>query len=372
MSITATADSNSTISPSGTTIVQTRSSQTFTFSAKPGYYISSVTVDGVALSQAQINIGQYIFSNVIKNHIIDVRSLPTYTVTATADPNSTISPSGTTILQTGSSQTFTFSANPGHFISSVTVDGLPLSKAHIDLGQYTFSNVIKDHTIVVESARNYDYWINVNYREVAHWFIYSNTGTNTIGVYAGEDYRFYFEPDEDRFVFSANVNGWELTHYERNLEYYTLINISGNSTIEITYGPKGGIYGYEMERKPDVFFGISMGDFSGIDVHTFYFANNSLLDLENLEGMPTAELFDHFLNQLIPFMLSTAIGAVVPPIGAIFTVAMIWNAIYTFGLVEGLYAELKASTNGIILILDVRYAAGGIFSAISDDKIKPQ
>lgn len=56
-----TADSNSTISPSstnGAVAIPEGSYQTFVFSAKPGYSISSVTVNGKALSKSERDEGR--------------------------------------------------------------------------------------------------------------------------------------------------------------------------------------------------------------------------------------------------------------------------------------------------------------------------
>ncbi|MCL1978934.1 MAG: hypothetical protein FWG60_02100 [Methanomassiliicoccaceae archaeon] len=70
--IKATADSFTTISPSGTVTVPAGTSKTFTFSANPGFYIKDVIVDGVYLSGAEIGLGYYTFSNVLYNHTITV------------------------------------------------------------------------------------------------------------------------------------------------------------------------------------------------------------------------------------------------------------------------------------------------------------
>jgi hypothetical protein len=74
--ITATSDNGSTISPSGVTVVGRGENQTFYFSAKDGYHITSVTIDNVPISQADIDKGYYTFRNVLMNHFIDVKSSP--------------------------------------------------------------------------------------------------------------------------------------------------------------------------------------------------------------------------------------------------------------------------------------------------------
>jgi len=73
--ITATSDSNSSITPGGTVKVQKGDNKTFFFSASPGYSISSVTVDRRSLTQEQIALGQYTFTNLNMNHTIDVAGI---------------------------------------------------------------------------------------------------------------------------------------------------------------------------------------------------------------------------------------------------------------------------------------------------------
>jgi hypothetical protein len=72
--ITPSADSNSTISPDAKVAVSGGNDVTFTFSAKTGYHVASVTIDGIPLSQAQIDSGYYTFRNVVMNHTIEVKS----------------------------------------------------------------------------------------------------------------------------------------------------------------------------------------------------------------------------------------------------------------------------------------------------------
>jgi hypothetical protein len=72
--IKPSADANSTISPDKTVTVSRGGSATFTFSAKDGYHITSVTIDSVPLTQAQIDSGSYTFRDVAANHTISVKS----------------------------------------------------------------------------------------------------------------------------------------------------------------------------------------------------------------------------------------------------------------------------------------------------------
>lgn len=69
----------------------------------------------------------------------------TYTITASSDVNGTISASGTTSVNSGANQSYTFSPVSGYKISNVLVDGTSQGA----ITSYTFSNVVADHTISV-------------------------------------------------------------------------------------------------------------------------------------------------------------------------------------------------------------------------------
>ena len=73
---------------------------------------------------------------------------PTYTITASAGANGSISPNGTTAVCQGANQTYTITPASGYHISGVLVDGVSNAGA-ISSGTYTFSNVTAAHTINV-------------------------------------------------------------------------------------------------------------------------------------------------------------------------------------------------------------------------------
>lgn len=138
--ITASSDSGSSISPSGITYVNYGGNQAYTFTPNTGYYITNVYVDGVP----QGAIPSYTFYTVTSTHIISVSSdTNTYPITSSAGSGGTISPSGTTYVNYGGSQTFTITPNSGYSISQVTVDGTNQGA----ISSYPFNNVQAAHTI---------------------------------------------------------------------------------------------------------------------------------------------------------------------------------------------------------------------------------
>ncbi|MEM3473546.1 MAG: stalk domain-containing protein [archaeon] len=66
-----------------------------------------------------------------------------YTITASASPGGSISPSGTVAVNYGDSKTFTITPNSGYKISNVKVDGVSVGV----VSSYTFSNITSDHKI---------------------------------------------------------------------------------------------------------------------------------------------------------------------------------------------------------------------------------
>ena len=71
-----------------------------------------------------------------------------YTITATAGTGGSISPSGSTSITSGGSQTYTIIANSGYKIADVNVDGSSVGAS----STYTFSSVTSAHRISVGFA----------------------------------------------------------------------------------------------------------------------------------------------------------------------------------------------------------------------------
>ena len=143
--ITASAGTGGTITPSGSVTVDHGDEQTFTFTPAEGYEVSGFTVDGAPQPAAD----SYTFTNVTSDHTISVTfALKTYTITTVVGPNGSISPSGPVTVEHGSSQRFTFTPAEGYEVVNVRVDGTSVDS----LSGYTFTNVVSNHTISVAFA----------------------------------------------------------------------------------------------------------------------------------------------------------------------------------------------------------------------------
>ena len=218
--ITASADTHSTINPSGLISVSLGNSQNFTYSANGGYNITSVLVDG---SSVAIN-GSYSFNNVQTNHIIAVSTTANnYYITSTADSHSTISPSGSTHVTYGGSESYTFSANTGYTVTSVLVDGTPVSTN----SPYTFTAIQANHTISVSTS------INVFYITTSYDLHSSISPSGVTAVNFGSLITYTFSADDDFELSSILVDGSPI-----NLtSSYTFANVQANHTISVSTTP---------------------------------------------------------------------------------------------------------------------------------------
>ncbi len=104
-------------------------------------------VDGVSKGA----ITSYTFNNVTASHTITASfAIDNYTITASADANGTISPSGAVSVISGATTTFTVTPNTGYRVSDVLVDGASVGA----LSAYTFTNVTANHTISASFEAN--------------------------------------------------------------------------------------------------------------------------------------------------------------------------------------------------------------------------
>jgi len=145
ITITASAGTGGAISPSGTILVSYGTNQTFTITPNTGYHVSDVQLDEASVGA----VTSYTFTNVTANHTITASfAINTYAITATANANGTISPSGAVSVNSGATQTFTMTPNTGYYVSDVQVDGASVGS----VASYTFTNITANHTITASFA----------------------------------------------------------------------------------------------------------------------------------------------------------------------------------------------------------------------------
>ena len=137
-----------TIDPLGETAVEHGGSQTYIITPSPHTAITTIYINGVAVSDAEL---EYTFTEVTANYDIHVIFTPfqQFTITATAEGDGEITPEGKIIVFEGASQTFTLTPfTYGEcFISEVFVDGVSIGEFDMYGFDYVFENVNDNHTI---------------------------------------------------------------------------------------------------------------------------------------------------------------------------------------------------------------------------------
>ncbi len=138
--ITASAGANGSITPSGAVAVVQGASQGFSIAAAGGYHVEDVLVDGGSVGA----VTSYNFPNVTANHNIAASfGVNTFTITASAGANGSITPSGAVAVVAGASQGFAIRPATGYHVLGLTVDGGAVAADT----SYVFSNVTADHAI---------------------------------------------------------------------------------------------------------------------------------------------------------------------------------------------------------------------------------
>jgi hypothetical protein len=145
--VTASSGANGTIDPVDTVNVNHGVSRTYTITPDTGYYTADVLVDGASVGA----VSAYTFANVTTNHTINATFKAEINhIAVTSGINGTISPNGNVEVLYGESQTFTFTADAGFYITDVQIDGQSMGA----MGAYTFTDVSADHTLSVKFSED--------------------------------------------------------------------------------------------------------------------------------------------------------------------------------------------------------------------------
>jgi hypothetical protein len=216
--ITASASSNGSISPSGAVIVNYGTDQAFTITPNTGYHVADVLVDGGSVGA----VTSYPFTDVTSNHTISATfAIDTYTITASAGLNGSITPSDAVIVNYGANQAFTITPDPNYHVADVLVDGTSEGA----LTSYTFTDVTGNHTISVAFSID-TYTITASAGSNG-----SITPSGAVIVNYGTDQAFTITPDPNYHVADVLVDGAS----EGALTSYTFTDVTGNHTISVTF-----------------------------------------------------------------------------------------------------------------------------------------
>lgn len=219
-----TSAQNAQITPSISNILP-QGNKKITWDANDGYYIDKVTVDNQDIEITDIEKGEYTFGNIQENHTITVHATKKYTVT-TQGTHVTIDKSVSNI-NPHSNQTIQWTAEAGYWIHSITVDGEKIPVENNTKGEYTFSDIMEDHSISVVAHSCYTITTEIT----------NGTITPSIdNIYPGENTQVTYTPNEGYYVAEIIVDG-QAYSYKDYPEAYDFKNINEPHTIKVVCEP---------------------------------------------------------------------------------------------------------------------------------------
>jgi hypothetical protein len=143
--IKASDESHGEIIPEGDVKVAEGADQSFEIKADFGYLISEVIVDGSEVDIPRNTSFTYTFHDVRADHTIKARFRSIiHFISATAEGNGSISPSGQVAVDDGADQAFAMIPEAGASIVNVFVDGATVGPVLT----YLFPNVTSNHSIL--------------------------------------------------------------------------------------------------------------------------------------------------------------------------------------------------------------------------------
>lgn len=219
-----TKSTNATITQSQTEIIKGQS-RTISWTAKDGYFISSVKVDGVPQSVNSYRSGSYSFSNIQADHTVEVVATAQYHIT-TQGTNATITEPIYNI-DPSSTKTVSWNAKDGYWISSVGVDGVPQTVNSYRSGSYTFKNIHENHDVKVVANPCYTITTEV---------VNGNITGNQTKIDPNENRTIDFSPKNGYYVSEVIVDGHAYS-YKDYAQSYTFKNIHENHHIKVVCEP---------------------------------------------------------------------------------------------------------------------------------------
>lgn len=154
-----------------------------------------------------------------------ITTTTTYTITASAGPNGSISPNGAVVVVGGSNQSFTITPASCYHVADVLVDGISVGA----VTSHTFTNVQANHTISASFA-------------IDTFTIVATAGAggtispdDTVGVNCGSNQAFTITPDSCSTIADVLVDGISIGA----VGSHTFTNVQADHTIDVTFAPVG-------------------------------------------------------------------------------------------------------------------------------------
>ncbi len=276
--ITASAESDGSITPSGIVTVVEGSDQEFTIAADEDYVIEDVLVDGISVGA----VNSYTFTNVTADHTISASFMEvTYTITASAGTNGSITPEGSVQVVEGYNQTFFIGADPGYAIEDVLVDGASVGA----VSRYTFSNVIADHTI------------SASFTQVMHSITASAGPNGTItpdGIVTladGSDQTFFIDADTGYVIEDVLVDGGSIGA----VSSYTFSSVKTDHIISASF----------VADSTDVSAPSIENGFQASTMKIFPNPTNGYINIHGIEQKAHVRIYDLLGKKLISIQLNS-------------------------------------------------------------------
>lgn len=227
-----------TITPYGEQIVTQGQSITFTITPDDCHIIDKVEVDGDPVGA----VTTYEFKDVDADHTIAVYfTVKTYSITASAGPNGTITPIDVSVYNCGTTQNYTIAADANYVIEELLVDNAPVPAA-VELTNYTyaFTNIKADHTIDVtfkEAVQPPDTFSITASHIPADGSFGTINPVGVVKVVEGESKLFDFARKSGYVVWKVTVDGTTITYDDstkapRNYEF---LNVNRDHEIEVEF-----------------------------------------------------------------------------------------------------------------------------------------
>ncbi|GFO69659.1 hypothetical protein GMLC_32380 [Geomonas limicola] len=226
--VTASAGTGGSISPTGTTVLSGGVSQSYTVTPNAGYYVASVTVDGAAVVKNIVGgLGySYTFTNLAASHTIAASfAVRSYHLVSTAGTGGSVTPADAWVQYQGS-QAIAITPATGYQVADVQVDG----KSAGAVSSYTFSSLNADHTLNATFAQGYTITASAGSNG-------SITPAGATAASAGSSKTYTITPNTGYYVSSVVVDGTTVASNIPSGGYsYTFSNLAGNHTISATFG----------------------------------------------------------------------------------------------------------------------------------------
>jgi parallel beta-helix repeat protein len=175
-----------------------------------------------------------------------ITATPTYTITASAGSNGSISPTGPVTVNQGANQTFTITPNSGYSVSSVTVDGTNVGA----VSTYTFSNVQANHTISATFSTTTSTEINDTDAGIVYTGTWSYGANRTHGEYQadvhftsanGDSVSYTFNGTGISFITETYTDEGNVSFYIDNVFQQTVSCVSSTRVAQVAVFTASGL-----------------------------------------------------------------------------------------------------------------------------------